>query len=357
MLKITEWFRRHERAISAGSIVLAFVIDAFTLERIDFYLTYSLILFYLAILAGGIVIINLRENGRAKWFGDNLYPWLFVIMQFSLGGLFGRFFIYYSRSGSFAASWPFLVGLLLLLIGNEFAKKHYTRLLLQINFFSINLLLFFVLFTPIVVGFMGPIVFLGSVALAWIVSALFLRFLRYILPDHIIPKEPLIVWTRGLIFGTIIVFYFTNIIPAIPLAIRTGGVYHEVVRTGDVYTAQGEQDPWYSFFKKYKVIHLTAGSEVYVYSAIFAPTNFGASVVHQWQNYNKETRTWENVNAITFPIVGGADEGYRGYTVKTNPAPGIWRVSIETAGGQIIGRIGFEVVRVSSTPPLKEEHL
>ena len=69
--------------------------------------------------------------------------WLFVAMQFAFGGLFGRFLIYY---------FSFVLGCLqagrffnscLLLLGNEFAKKYYTRLILQTGFLSCTFLYLF----------------------------------------------------------------------------------------------------------------------------------------------------------------------------------------------------------------------
>ena len=37
--------------------------------------------------------------------------------------------------------------------------------------------------------------------------------------------------------------------------------------------------------------------------------------------------------------VGGRDGGYRGYTTKSTPAAGRWRVNIETSDGLLIGRV------------------
>jgi len=46
---------------------------------------------------------------------------------------------------------------------------------------------------------------------------------------------------------------------------------------------------------------------------------------------------------VKFPIVGGREGGYRAYSVKSQPASGRWRVDIETAEGQLIGRVPFSV--------------
>jgi hypothetical protein len=48
-------------------------------------------------------------------------------------------------------------------------------------------------------------------------------------------------------------------------------------------------------------------------------------------------------------VEGGREEGYRGFTKKTNFQPGHWRVQIETLEDREVGRISFEVVADDST--------
>src|SRR5690242_21764247 len=46
----------------------------------------------------------------------------------------------------------------------------------------------------------------------------------------------------------------------------------------------------------------------------------------------------------SFPTRRSSDlGGYRAYSVKSQPASGRWRVDIETAEGQLIGRVPFSV--------------
>jgi len=56
------------------------------------------------------------------------------------------------------------------------------------------------------------------------------------------------------------------------------------------------------------------------------------------------------MSSVTFPINGGRDGGYRGYTIKHNPEPGDWRVDINTSEGHLIGRITFKVERAAVPP-------
>ena len=58
---------------------------------------------------------------------------------------------------------------------------------------------------------------------------------------------------------------------------------------------------------------------------------------------------------MSFTLSGGRDEGYRGYSLTSNLAPGKWRVRMETERGQVMGRIGFTVEVVDDVPELNEE--
>lgn len=54
-------------------------------------------------------------------------------------------------------------------------------------------------------------------------------------------------------------------------------------------------------------------------------------------------RGWALQDTIAIKIVGGRDEGFRGYAFKTNYSFGEWKVQIETNDGREIGRIYFDV--------------
>lgn len=349
---IKELILKYERRISAAAILSAFIIDSFTLVRLDQFLTIFLLVLYLAVVGVGVILINLREVGKAPWISDNVYLWLLIAVQFSFGGLFGRFLIYYSRSGSLSASWPFLLMLAGLLIGNEFAKKYYERLTLQVGLFFLALLGFFILFVPIVLGEIGPPIFIYSGFISLGVFAVFVHTLLRFAPAKVRKNKYSLFLVTGIIYLTMNILYFGNVIPPIPLALREAEIYHFAEKVGSIYNVRAEEKMPFDFLKLYPTIHIMEGSPVYVFTAVFAPTNFGASITHQWQYYSDSAGRWIDDNTVTYPIVGGSDRGYRGYTIKSNISAGLWRVNVETAGGQIIGTIKFKVEYSSTTPPL-----
>jgi len=134
--KYKEFFVRNERYISGGALLLGFIVDNFTLTRIDLQFDNIVLFTYLTIAFLAIVFINFYEEGvlRGAIF-ERLRFLLPLAMQFAFGGLFSGFVIFYSRSASFVASWPFVLVLIALLVGNEFFKTRYTKFTFRMSVF------------------------------------------------------------------------------------------------------------------------------------------------------------------------------------------------------------------------------
>ena len=122
---------------------------------------------------------------------------------------------------------------------------------------------------------------------------------------------------------------------------------HSVVRVDDGYRLSVEPHSLTDYFQLSATYHRTPGEPVYRWTSVFAPTKLSTAIVHNWQY--KEGSSWKTVSTISFPIVGGSDGGYRGYSMKENLETGSWRVSVETARGQVIGRVRFDIVDVGAT--------
>jgi hypothetical protein len=171
--------------------------------------------------------------------------------------------------------------------------------------------------------------------------------------------RPDIFWIRVGALGVLLlvnVFYFTNILPPLPLAARTVGVYHTVDHTEAGYTASAEPGA-VPLIARYigmtPTLHVVKGGAVYAFSSVFAPTALSTIIIHRWQWHNPATRAWETRFALTYPIFGGASGGYAGYSAILPQVEGRWRVSVETGDGRIIARLPFTVQFASTTPELE----
>ena len=82
-------------------------------------------------------------------------------------------------------------------------------------------------------------------------------------------------------------------------------------------------------------------SGLYAYTAIRAPRGLSERVYHRWLHEGIE------VDRIALEIIGGRAEGYRAWSHKKGfPADslGDWQVDVMTEGGQLIGRVEFQVI-------------
>lgn len=354
--KALAFFERYERHLSSAGLLFGFTVDILTFRRVDLLFDNLVITFHIALAGAGIFLINLHQGGAIRWkVVQRVRPFVPLVVQFAFGNLFSAFFVIYSRSASLVASWPFLVFLLGLLIGNEFVKDRYARFAFQMSVFFLALFSFSVFLVPVVIGKMGPWVFLLSCAVSAAVMAAFVYAISRAVPALAREERTHMARNVGVLLVTMIVLYFTNIIPPIPLSLKEAGVYHSVVRAaGSGYMVEQEMRPWYAFLRGTETVHMRAGEPVYVYSAVFAPTRIDTDIVHHWQYYDEKAGVWVSANRIRYAIAGGRDGGYRGFSQKSNVSPGLWRVDIETLRGQLIGRVKFRVERTTSAINLEQ---
>jgi hypothetical protein len=145
--------------------------------------------------------------------------------------------------------------------------------------------------------------------------------------------------------------YAFNWIPPVPLSLKEIGVYRSVRRLPDGrYEVRYRQPRWYEMTKTDdRVFEFTEGEAIYCFSAVFAPTKMTQRIVHHWQMKDKNGN-WISKDRISYPIVGGRDGGWRGFTRKSAVQPGIWRIDVETENNRVIGRINLQIVKAEKKP-------
>ncbi len=348
----------HEKRLSLFAFAFGFVWDTLTLTRIDRLFDNIVLTSYLFTAFFSIALINAHSSGNFK---SNLIKkgsdFARFLLPFAFGGLFSGFLIFYSRSGEVFTSAPFLLLLVALFLGNEFFKKHYQRLMFQMSIFFVTLFSYAVLIIPILVGEIGGFIFLLSGVASIFLFLLALRGISLVAREEVEKTRYSLYAIIAIIFLTFNFLYFNNMIPPIPLSLKEIGVYHEVSRTrSGGYHLVFEKAPWYSLGKKTSSVFNRTGSEpIYVWSSVFAPTRLETEVQHHWSYFDEKTRVWVSSSVVGFPISGGRDDGYRGYSMKENASAGKWRVDVETLRGQVIGRFEFTVDEAKIPPELSTE--
>ena len=348
---------KYERHLSAGALAGGFLVDTLTFQRIDFLFGHAMLFAYLFIAAASIVCMNALAAGRwTNRFFEKTAPFFPLFAQYAFGGLFSAFAIFYTKSASLAASWPFLLFIFALLIGNETFRARYQKFGFQITLFFIVLFSFFIFYIPVVLGKMSVGVFLLSGAASLLVVTLFVRIVLRVAPVERQRGKKIAASGIAVSFLAINAMYFANIIPPIPLALQDAGVYNFVSRTTEgSYELVGEKKELADMFRPTRPVSLVFGEPLYFYSAVFAPTKLETTIVHRWQYFDDTKDEWVTASDIAFPISGGRGLGYRGYSMKTALFPGLWRVQVVTERGQVVGQRRFAIFYTDHMPVLFEE--
>lgn len=351
---IRNFYGRFEHSVSSLFLIGGFILDAFTLKRVDSIWENAFIAGYLIIIGTFILLVHIKENHE----GDERDPskahfWYVNILQFAFGGIFSAFLILYFRSADILVAWPFIALLALIFIANEFLKKHYVRLSFQISLFFLSIYWFMIFLIPVLLRKIGAEIFIlsGVVSLALILLFIFILF--YFTSEKFTKSKRLIFL---LISGVIILvnfLYFTNLIPPIPLSLKDAGVYHSIEKNKEGnYAVTYEKYRWTGYFDLYPDFNQVTGAPVYAFSAIFSPKKLDIRVNHEWQHYSETSKEWLTESVINLPVVGGRDGGFRTYSARYNMEPGKWRVNIKTEQNQLIGRLRFNVVKTDTKPIL-----
>ena len=350
---IRDFYGRFERPISSISLVAGFVFDAVTLRRVDEFWENLWTIGHLAIVATFIALIHIHEKKPGSEHDPSqAHFWYVNILQFFFGGILSTYLVFYFRSADIFVAWPFMLVLAIAFILNESLKKHYVRLSFQISLFFLSVYSFAIFLVPVILHRIGTMIFLLSGLLSLLFITAFISFLFYFIKDRFSESRTLIISLILGIFAVVNILYITNLIPPIPLSLKDGGIYHSVQKEGGSYLVTEEDHNWQSYFNLYQNFTEVSGTPVYAFSAIFSPTGLNTTLLHEWQAYDESTRSWKTVSTIHLPVIGGRDNGFRTYSIKSDLAPGKWRVNIKTEDGLTVGRLRFNIIRSSTLPLL-----
>ena len=359
--KLFKWWERYEHHLGVGALVVGFAFDVFLAKRPDSVIDHVLLLSYLLVAGAVIILLNRREMRRKEAQHSTEPLFLLLALQFCFGGLASNFLVLYGKSGTFTVDMLFLGFLAALILGNEYLRNRYAQLRFNVGIYYLLILTYCVIAVPVFVTHtIGTWVFLlsGLFSLGAVAGFLFLLS-SIVLRGR---EQAKLFSVASIVLSIFLVFnilYFLNIIPPVPLSLKDIGIYHSLLKKSDGnYTALYEQSPWWQLWRDTNATYtLGAGQSAFCFSSVFAPTNLTVPVYHRWELYSNEKKEWETQSLVAFPISGGREGGYRGYSVKSALTPGQWRCDVETKGGALIGRSDFTVVEAAGTPALSQRTL
>jgi Protein of unknown function (DUF2914) len=331
-----------------------FIWDALTIGRNVVALDLAIFAGYL-LLAATILFFTSRPSfiladaaklpARLHWLFTSRLP--YFLLQFLFGSLLSALFILYFKSSSHWLAWLMSLLLASLLIANEFLEDQYRRFTVSWAQFGLCAMLLFNFALPFLLGSVLSVWFYLSTLL----GAAFAYYLYKKTPNHMGS-----IWPVSVIAGLLMLAFAADMIPPVPLVKRDIAMAYNIEKANGEYQLSQPKSPWWIFWQKTSDdLEVSAGQRIYCFSTIFAPAGLKTKLFHDWQLRTKSG--WLLQSRASYTVSGGRYNGFRGYTYKTNPAAGDWRVIIKTDNEKTIAVHYFMVsnfkVKEGLTAPQK----
>jgi DUF2914 family protein len=353
--QLKHYFSRNERAVAAAFFAAGFVFDMLTVGRIDSWATIGQQGVYLAVIMTALLQM-FHEQGQPapqpaamrtvkRWY----YEYRGAIVHFLLGALLNLYAIFFFKSSSLLVSFGFLAFLVLLLLANESRRFKSLGLPYKFALLALCWLSFFAYLVPVLAGSISLPMFLLSMLAGSLPLAAAGWWVRRSAPERFALARRQILLPLGCVLIGFLGFYLFRLIPPVPLSIPFIGVYHAVEKTEEGYRLTHERPWWRLWHNGDQQFRAQPGDKVYVFFRIFSPARFSDQVQMRWF-WKPEGRGWALQDSIPIRIVGGREQGFRGYGVKANFQPGPWKVQVETTDGREIGRVYFDLENVPAEP-------
>ncbi len=351
--RLRDYLGQNERQVAVVFFTVGFVFDILTAGRIDSWLTIAQQLVYLAAIFGVLLHMFLAQGAAAppepaglprlaRWY----HEYRGAALHFALGALMNLYAIFFFKSSSLLVSFGFLAFLVALLLANE--SRRFKALGLHVKFalLALCLLSFAAIVVPTLVGSTGTWVFAGSMLAGALPFAGLAAWLRRRRPSLMPAALRQVLAPAAAVLVLFVASYLLRVIPPVPMSIPFIGVYHGVERTEQGYVLTHER-PWWRVWDHGDQRFLAQpGDRVYVFFRVFSPARFADRVRMRWF-WEPGGRGWLLQDSIPIDIVGGREEGFRGYGYKSNHQPGRWKVHVETTDGREIGRVYFTLESVA----------
>jgi hypothetical protein len=345
------YYSGNQGRFAAAFFAAGFVFDILTTGRIDSWATIAQQAVYLLVIMAVLLHMFLEQGEPPpessarrilkRWYYDYRSP----LVHFLMGALLNLYAIFYFKSSSLLVSFGFLGLIVVVLLANEFKRVKSLGLPFKFALLSLCLLSFFAYLLPVLAGSIGLTMFLLSMLAGSVPLLLAAWRMRFAAPEKFALARRQILVPLGCVVIGFLAFYLFRLIPPVPLSIPFIGVYHHVERTEAGYRLSHERASWRVWHNGDQKFLAQPGDKVYVFFRVFSPARFSDQVQMRW-HWKDPARGWTLHDSIPIRIVGGREQGFRGFGVKSNYRPGEWKVQVETTDGREIGRVYFDLLAV-----------
>ncbi len=345
-----EFQKKYETRLDILFFIAGFIFDAFMVSEVDepFALfQQALYLFIVSVLLHYEILFRTLK-WRPEGFALKFWTYRNLLIHFLLGTLLNIYSLFYIKSSSLLNSILFLILMVAVIFANELPAVKKSKVSLKVGLFVICLFSYIAILFPLVLGFIGTVPFLLSIAATLLVMYVQIICLQRKIQDQkLLFKALLVPGASVLIIFSL--FYFAGWIPPVPLSAKTQGIYHMVQKNNGHYLLSSEKEWWKFWQSGDQDFKAEPGDTIYYYAQIYSPARITGNVFIHW--FWKDAKNkWQPLDRIVLKVVGGRKEGYRGYASKSNYQNGDWRIQVETESGQEISRLNFSVTTVDKNP-------
>lgn len=350
--KFLEFYQHHEVLVSVIVFSAGFIFDLLTLGRIDDLLNLVQQAVYLAVL-GTLLLTEIRLSLNTMGLSPRLLKfWDYhnLVVHFLFGSLLSAYTIFFYTSASAITSFLFILLLAGLMLANEIPRVQNLGLPIRVILFTICFLSYFSFFYPILMGHVGALPFwLGILTSVLILGLIWKFYLIGHKKTTTVKKQILL--PGILVHAFFLIGYYTSLIPPVPVAVKKIGVYYKVEKRDGHYIGKHLSPGWKFWEKGSQDFRARVGDKVTVLLSVFSPARFKDEIFLKWY------REGQLEDTIPLKILGGRDEGFRGFGAKQYYRPGSWEVLVETSDGREVGSIDFsiEMDKSNKTREFKED--
>lgn len=349
--RLLKFYEANEAKMDIAFFLGGFFFDVLTLSDVDDLLGVAQQIVYLLILGSILYFDFLGTHGlfQIPKRLERIWNYRQLIVHFLLGSLLSLYSLFFLKSASLWSSLIFILLLMGLMVANELKRVQQSEINIKIGLYVICVFSFFSMLVPVILGFVGIVPFLLSIALTGFTLYGVFALLRRKIQDIRLLQRSLVA-PGATVLALFFVFYFIGWIPPVPLSIQNMGIYHMIEKAEGSYIVSSEKPAWKFWHTGDQDFRAEPDDKIYFFAQIFSPARFSDSVILHW--YYKDPKAgWQTTDRIPMNITGGRKNGYRGFASKQNYSEGEWRISVETTDGREIGRIYFNVTKVTEITP------